>query len=337
MARFKVALVGGWGELSIPVWVPQGFGERGIEFIAQECATRDDLAQSAGDADVVWVFGNCPALTPDHADNLTVLPRCGAVIRTGSGTDNVPVSRATELGIVVANTPDAVTDPVVDHAVGLLFAAARQIAAHDRAMRHGRWEHAAGYTNPHIHDRTLGLVGFGRIARRLAQRLRGFDLVVLAHDPYVEAQAMAQHGAQAVSLDELLARADFVSVHCPLTDDTHHLIGERELRRCKRTAILINTSRGPVIDEAALVRALAEGWIAGAGLDVFEHEPLEAGSPLLRLNNVVVTPHMAARSDEYVEACWRLSYETAVDLANGYWPRSYVNRDVKPRMALRPK
>ncbi len=337
MARFKVALVSGWGEGPVPEWLIQGFAEHSIEFEAQECATRDDLERWAGDADVVWVFGHCPALTPECAENLAVLPRCGAILRSGSGTDNVPVVRATELGIVVANTPDAVTDGVADHTVGLLFAAARRIMAFDRAMRRGKWERAPGYANPHIQGRTLGLVGFGRIGRRVTQRLRGFDLAVLAYDPYVDPDVMAQHGAQAAPLDELLARADFVSIHCPLTDETRRLIGERELRLMKRTAVLINTSRGPVIDEPALVRALAEGWIAGAGLDVFEQEPIDPENPLLGLDNVIVTPHIASLSDEFMDACWRHSYETVVDLSEGYWPRSYVNRGVKPRMALRPK
>ena len=338
MAQFKVALVGGWGNAPVPEWVVRGFAEHGVEFVARECLTREDLAACASDADVVWVFGGCRALTPALADNLAVLPRCGALIRTGSGTDNVPVARATELGIIVANTPDAVTDPVADHVVGLLIAAARRIVAYDRAMRQGRWERReVGYTNPHIHGRTLGLVGFGRIPRRVVQRLRGFEPVVLAYDPYVPAETFAQHGARAVSLDELLAQADFVSVHTPLTSETHHLIGERELRRMKRTAILINTARGPVIDEPALVCALTEGWIAGAALDVFEREPIDPANPLLKLDNTILTPHIASSSDEYMDSCWHYSLETALDLAGGWLPRSYVNHAVEPRMSLRPK
>ncbi len=337
MTRIKVALVGGWGKAPIPEWITQGFAERDIEFTVRECLTRADLAECAGDADVVWVFGGCRALTPAQADNLHVLPRCGALIRTGSGTDNVPVARATELGIVVANTPDAVTDPVADHVVGLLFAAARRIPWHDRAMRQGRWERDAGYANPHIHGRVLGLVGFGRIPRRVVQRLSGFELVVLAYDPYVPAETMAQHGARAASLDDLLTQADFVSVHTPLTEQTHHLINERTLRLMKRTAVLINTSRGPVVDEPALVKALSEGWIRGAGLDVFEREPIDPANPVLKLDNVVLSPHLASLTDEYMDSCWRYSYETVLDLADGYWPRSYVNHEVSPRMALRAR
>src|SRR5207247_3700939 len=138
-------------------------------------------------------------------------------------------------------------------------------------------------------------------------------------------------GGQAATLDELLAQSDFVSLHCPLTKETTRLIGERQLRRMKPTAVLINTARGPIVDERALARALTEGWIAGAGLDVLEQEPPDPANPLLRLENVVLTPHIAAYSDEYLESSWRESVDTVVALASGCWPPSPVNRPEKPR------
>ncbi len=197
--------------------------------------------------------------------------------------------------------------------------------------------HEAGHINPHMHGRVLGLVGFGRIPRLVARRLAGFDLTVLAYDPYVPAAVMMQTDVWPIDFDALLAQADFVSVHTPLTPQTRHLIGEPQLRQMKRSAILLNTSRGPVVDEPALVRALSESWIAGAGLDVFEQEPIDPANPLLKLDNVVVSPHIASSSDEYMNSCYRHTYEAILDLAGGYWPPSYVNHEVKPRMALRER
>jgi D-3-phosphoglycerate dehydrogenase len=330
MPSVKAALVALDGQ-TVPDWVPTRLEQEGIDLAIQECQSDDDLARHAADADVVWLFGGSRVLT---ADNLGLLARCGAILRTGSGTDNVPVEAATQLGIVVANTPDALTDAVSDHAIGLLFAVLRQIAVHDRAVRAGVWDRSRAWPRWPLRGRTLGLVGFGRIAQRMVRKLAGFELAVLAHDPLVGAEAMAQHGARPASLDEVLSQADVVSVHCPLTPGTHHLIDERALRRMKPTAVLINTARGPVIDERALTRALSEGWIAAAGLDVFEQEPLGLDNPLLRLDNVVLTPHIAGHSDEYLEASWRLSAEAVVALANRRWPRAYVNRPAKPRWDL---
>jgi phosphoglycerate dehydrogenase-like enzyme len=179
------------------------------------------------------------------------------------------------------------------------------------------------------------LVGFGRIARAVARKLSGFELTVLVYDPLVSAEMAAEHGGRVVALDELLARADVVSVHCPLTSQTRHLIDERALRRMKPTAVLLNTARGPVIDEGALARALTEGRIVAAGLDVLEQEPPDPSNLLLRLDNVVLTPHVAAYSDEYLENCWRLSVETVIALATGRWPPSSVNRPEKLRWNLR--
>src|SRR5262249_42464009 len=158
-----------------------------------------------------------------------------------------------------------------------------------RAVRGGTWDRHYAWPNQRVRGKTLGFVAFGRIPQMVAQKMKGFEPRLLAYDPYVSPQALARHGAQAAALDELLERSDFVSLHCPLTGETPRLVGERQLRRMKPTAVLINTARGPVVDEAALARALTEGWIAGAGLDVLDKEPPDPANPLLRLNNVVIT------------------------------------------------
>lgn len=331
MTRFKVALVGLDSQV-VPDWVPARLQEHGIDFVARECRSRDELAQTAGDADVVWVFGTHYCV---YAENLDVIPRCGGIIRTGSGTDNIPVAQATSRGIVVANTPDAMTESVSDHAIGLLFAVIRQTAIQDRLVRSGIWDRYRGWPNWHLTGQTLGLVGFGRIPQAVARKLRGYEMNVLAYDPYMPAEAMAKQNVRGASLDELLAQSDFVSIHTPLVNETRHLINETALRKMKPRAVLINTSRGPVVDEQALFRALKEGWIAAAGLDVLEQEPPAPDNPLLQLDNVVVTPHIAGYSDEYLHNSWQLSVDSAIAFAEGKYPRSYVNRDVKPRWNLK--
>jgi D-3-phosphoglycerate dehydrogenase / 2-oxoglutarate reductase len=333
-APFKVALVG-LDSQTVPDSVVTGLAAQAINLVVHECENREDLAQWGGDADVVWVFGSSRCLHGQMSpEELSILPKCGAIIRTGSGTDNVPVKAATRLGIVVANTPDALNDAVSDHAIGLLFAVVRQIALQDRNVRNRIWDRTRGYPNWHLTGRTLGLVGFGRIARTVAQKLAGFQMTNLAYDPFVLPEVFDKHSVHSVSLDELFRRSDFVSIHCPLIPQTRHLIGRAEFEKMKREAILINTSRGPVIDESALIVALKSGQIAGAGLDVLETEPPEWDNPLLQLDNVVLTPHLGGYSDRYLPDCWRLSMETAIDLWKGKWPRSCVNPEVQPRWNL---
>ena len=332
-ANFKVAMVAldpQAGADGIPDWVEGAFRAEGVDFVYEECATRDDMARVAGDADLVWVFGGSEIV---NAETLPVLERCGAVIRTGSGTDNVDVEAATRQGIVVTNTPGAHADEVSEHAIALLLSLVRVIPLKDRELRLGIWERAP-LPNHHVFGQTLGLVGFGHVAQLVARKMSGFDMTVLCHDPYVSADAMTVKGVQPASLDEILERSDFVSLHCPLTATTQGLIGERELRLMKREALLINTSRGPVVQESALIQALQEGWIAGAGLDVFEEEPTPIQNPLLKLDNVIFTPHTAGHSDLTQEKQWRLSVESAIAFSKGRWPRSYVNPNVKPRWNL---
>jgi D-3-phosphoglycerate dehydrogenase len=333
MTPFKVALVALDGQ-TVPDWVAAELARQGIDLAARECATDEEALRLAGDADLVWVFGGSGVLT---AQSLERMPHCRAIVRTGSGTDNLPVEAATRLGIIVANTPDVMTNAVSDHAIGLLFAVVRQIASQDRALRGGVWDRDRAWPLWTVRGRTLGLLGFGRIARAVARKLSGFELRVLAYDPLVGPEDAAKHGVTMAALEEVLSQADAVSVHCPLTPATRHLINEAALRRMKPTAVLINTSRGPVVDEAALVRALTERRIAGAGLDVLEREPAEPANPLLRLDNVVLTPHIASYSDEYLDLCWRHSVETVLALAAGRWPPSYVNRPPQPRLRLPPR
>jgi D-3-phosphoglycerate dehydrogenase len=323
--RLKVALVDLDGQ-TVPDWVRQALDQEGIELIDHDCKTAAELSAHAGDADVVWLFGGSRIL---HGGNLDAVPRCRAILRTGSGTDNVPVEEATHRQILVANTPAAISDGVSDHLIALLFAVTRRVTELDRAVRLGQWQQTPIWPLNAVQGRTLGLVGFGHTAQDVVRKLSGFAMRVLAHDPYVSAETMAAHGATAARLEELLRESDYVSLHCQLTAETRHLIGERELQLMKPTAILLNTSRGPVIDETALVRALREKGIAAAGLDVLEHEPPALDNPLLKLDNVVLTPHLAGASANGVEIRWKLSVETVLALARGQTPRSLVNGELR--------
>jgi D-3-phosphoglycerate dehydrogenase len=328
--RTHVALVA-LDAQEVPGWALQTLDREGVQLTVAECESRADLAEHAADADVIWLFGGSRILMDG---NLAAVPRCWAILRTGSGTDNVPVEEATRRRIVVANTPAAFSDAVADHVIALMFSAARRIGELDRAMRVGRWDQATAIPLNSVQGRTLGLVGFGHVGQLVTRKMRGFEMNVLAHDPYAGAATFAAHGVKPVSLESLLSDSDFISLHCPLTPETRHLIGEEEFRLMKPTAILINTSRGPVVDERVLIRALDERWIAAAGLDVFETEPPAPDHPLLKMEQVVLTPHGAGYSVNGIELRWRLSIEAVTALARRRWPPSCVNRDVQPAQEL---
>ena len=326
---FKVALIHiDEPDPVLPDWVRPRLESSQITLVYQQCETSEQVAELAADADVVWVFGSSTLVVPEILDDLK---RCRAIIRTGSGTDNIPVAEASTRGILAVNTPQATVDPVSDHAIGLMLSVLRWIPRQDRVMRDGDWRSEELVWEWHLSGSTVGLVGFGRIARAVAQKLSGFELNIVATDPYSSAQDMAELQVVKCELDDLLRQADIVSLHAPLTDETHHLIGERELQLMKPKSILINTARGPLVDEQALVSALTEHRIGAAALDVFEDKILPPESPLRHLDNVVLTPHIANESDQVWDDFWRYSVEAVCDLAQGYLPASYVNPQVADR------
>jgi len=327
MTPFKVVQVINDGH-PMPAWVPTQLEQAGIDLSVAICWGKEDVEKQASDSDVVWAYGGRHLLKEDVLD---VLPRCGAILRTGSGTDNIDVKRATELGILVVNTPQAVTDSVSDHAISLLFALVRQVVRHDRLVRRGVWNFREALPSHRYHGAKLGLVGFGRIPRLLIRKLAGFEMDFMAYDPYVHAQDMTQQGVTKGTLEDVLKTSDYVIILCPLQTETTHMIGEQELRLMPSHALLLNMSRGAIINEPVLIRALQEGWIAGAGLDVLEREPPATDNPLLALDNVVLTPHYAGYSDDYLTDNYAASVETLIDLSKRRWPYSVVNPQVKPR------
>jgi D-3-phosphoglycerate dehydrogenase len=275
------------------------------------------LVELCRDADgIITQYGRFTAAV------LTTLARCRVIARYGVGVDTVDLDAATARGIVVANVPDYGTDEVSNHAIGMILALHRQLLGYDRAVRAGRWDFQTGAPIARLTGLTLGIVGFGRIGSAVARKLRPFGLACLATDPYV---ADIPDWVERVPLPTLLARADVVTLHCPLTAETRHLIDATALARMKPSAVLVNTARGAVVDPVALTAALEAGRLRGAGLDVLEEEPLPAGGPLARLDNVILSPHAAFYSEGSLVELKRKAAEAVVDVLEGRQPRSVVN------------
>ena len=307
----------------------------GGRVVVQRAASTDQRVALLRDAQAVLVGG--AQITSAVLDQL---PGLELIIRYGVGLDSLDVPAATSHGVVVAHYPDFCQPEVANHAMMLLLAVARKLLPHDRAIRVGQYRAPGMPVVPPITGQTLGIVALGAIGRQVAQRARAFGMHALAYDPYLDAAVFTETGVErAATFEELLARADHVTVHAPLTPETHHMFNREAFARMKPAAILVNTSRGPVVEEAALVEALRDRRIAGAGLDVFEVEPVGADSPLLEFDNVALTPHSAFYSEASNQQIKERVGHTVVSFMRGEWPSAFAtipNRDdVKPKRALR--
>jgi D-3-phosphoglycerate dehydrogenase len=299
----------------------------GHELRFEENATSaDEVKRAVAGADAVL---NCYAPMP--ADVIATLHGCVVIARYGIGIDTIDLDEATANGILVTNVPDYCIDEVSDHALALILSLARGVTRLDRSVRAGSWTPTDARPLHRLRGRTLGLVGFGRIARALAAKAAPLGLRVVTTDPFVPDDAVRQAGVEPTSLEELLTVADVVSVHAPLTPESHHLIGAAELARLKPGAILVNTSRGPLIDLEALRDALAEGRLGGAGLDVLESEPPAPEDPLLGRDDVIVTPHAAFYSEESVAELQRKAVEQVIEALAGRTPPYAVNAEALGR------
>jgi phosphoglycerate dehydrogenase-like enzyme len=241
------------------------------------------------------------------------------------GYDAIDVTAATRYGVAVTTTPGANDRTVADFAMTLILALARRLLDADRAVREGRWLRPPAVD---LQGKTVGIVGMGAIGKHVARRAHGFECRLLAYDVVQDLEYAERYGVRYVPLEELLREADFVTLHAPLLASTQHLIGEPQLRMMKPSASLVNTARGPLVDEAALLRALREGWIASAGLDVFEEEPLPANHPLLELPNTIVSAHVAGISRESIQAMSRFACADVVAVLEGRQPRHCLNPEV---------
>ena len=334
MARFKVVT-----PIGVSFGVPgagyegemEALDPIGAEIVEVAAATEDEFVRAARDADALYAKGR--RITKRIIDGLE---RCKVIALGTVGVDSVDVAAATARGIPITNVPDTFIEEVADHTLMLILATYRRLLTMDRFVRDGRWAEGRPLLSrfPRLMGQTLGLIAFGHVARAVAVRARAFGVRVLAHDPYVEELVMTQYGVEPVGLTELLQRSDIVSMHAPATPDAHHLLTEEHFRLMKREALFINTGRGPTVDEAALVKALQEGWIAGAGLDVLEQEPAAPTNPILKLDNVILTPHVASASARMdPERRRRVGREIALVLS-GRWPMSCVNPTVLAKTDL---
>jgi D-3-phosphoglycerate dehydrogenase len=299
-----------------------------LPFTRQE----DELIERARDADALIVSSS-----PITRRVMSALKQLKVVVRTGVGYDVIDVPAATDLGIVVVNIPDLWIREVANHALGLLLAWNRRIPTLYNEVKAGVWQsQAVGHVGA-LHGETVGIVGFGNIGRAFARRVAALEIHVIAYDPYVDDAQFAALGVErVVSLGEVATRSDYVSVHTLLNAETHHLINETFLRQMKPTACLINTSRGPVVDEQALIRALQEKWIAGAALDVQEREPSAPDNPLLRMENALLTPHAAYYSTAAVGQVPQRCGEEVARVLTGQRPLHVVNPEVYAVM-MQPK
>ncbi|MBI2940651.1 MAG: C-terminal binding protein [Chloroflexi bacterium] len=307
----------------------------GAELVQVQVTTEAEAIEAARDADVVMNAGYRVA-----RELIASLRRCRGIVQCSIGYDRVDVVAATERNIVVANLHAYCIEEVSDHAVALMLACARRLLPMDRAVRDGTWQR--GYYDGRqaigevrrLRGQTCGIVGLGNIGRLVARKVAGLGFRLLGYDPYVRAEVAEPLGVRLVGLDELLRESDLVTLHVPLMVETCHLIGSAQFAAMKPTAYLVNTCRGPVVDEPALVAALRDGRIAGAGLDVFETEPLPLDSPLVGTANVVLTPHHAVYSQESMIAWRHHAVDEAARILGGRWPRGLVNRELRSRLTL---
>ena len=304
--------------------------EIGAELIVAETGAEDELVSLAPQADgILTCWEQTTTAVVRAADRCKVIGRCGI------GLDNIDVETATELGIVVTNVPAYCIDEVSDHAMALLLACARKISLFDREVKRGNWVRDVGPPVYRIRGKTLGIIGFGKIGRAVVSKAKAFGLNVIVYSPSLHLQVAKSHDVHKVELPELLARSDFITVHAPLNADTDKLLGKEQFRQMKRTAYVINTSRGGIIDTTALYTALEQGWIAGTGLDVLTEEPPATDEPLIGLDNAVITPHAAFASEESTHDLEVSAARAVADVLIGKMPESVVNREVLASPLLR--
>jgi len=273
------------------------------------CATEDDVIELANDADAILYD-----YAPITGRVISALKRCRVIVRYGVGLDRIDLDAAKEAGIEVRYLPGWSAEEVSDHAIALIFALARKLLPLDRWVRDGNWGYAGEQRTVRIVGKRLGLIGLGAIARRVAAKAIGLGLSVVAHDPFVGPCAFEEAGVQPASLDQLLASSDFVSLHVPLNASTAGLLGAKEFGQMKEGAFLINTARGGLVDEPALVAALRSEQLAGAGLDVFADEPPSSDCPLFGIESVVLTPHMACYSEVSMDEMHEMAIEHVVSV-----------------------
>ena len=300
----------------------------GCTLLGHHCNSEAELIAAVAGADaVITQFAKL------NAQVIAAMARARAIVRYGIGVDNVDLDAARAHGIPVSNIPDYCIDEVADHTLALMLGLTRQVVTHNNDLRDGQWRLAVPVTGMRVlREQTVGVVGFGRIGREVVARLLAFKCRVLVHDPVLPEHAITAAGAVPVSLGQLLAQADIVSLHCPSTSATRRMLRTETLAGMKRGALLVNVARGDLVDTDALVDALRSGQLAGAALDVFDPEPLPSDHPLRGLPNAIVAPHIASVSPTAVRALREGAANRAVAAAHGQLPANIVNAVAQPRL-----
>ena len=257
--------------------------------------------------------------------------------RGGVGYERLDVPTVTDAGIMLFITPDAVRRPMAVVYMTFILALNMRLLTKDKLVRAGRWAEQSQYQGWGLVGRTLGAVGVGNIGHEMFKVAMPFEMKHIAYDPYLKPEDVADVGVQLVDLDTVLKESDMLCIICPLSEATRHLIGEKELKKMKKTAFLINAARGPIVDEAALIKALNEGWIRGAGIDVFEQEPVQNDNPLLKMDNVVLSPHALAQTDQTTSHMWQIIVNQMATLVRGEIPTTLVNKEVLESPVLKEK
>ncbi len=302
------------------------------EIIEVPADSEDEFIKHARNADAI--YAKAIRFTKKIIDGLD---QCQVIVLGSVGVDSVDVAAATERGIPVTNVPHTFIEEVADHTMALLLAGFRRLVEQDQMVRTGRWREGrpALLKIPRLMGQTLGFISFGHVPRAVAVRARPFGLRMLGYDPYIEELTMSPYGVLPSTLEEVLAQSDFVSMHAPATPEAHGMLKEQHFRQMKKTAWFINTGRGPTVQESGLIRALEEGWIAGASLDVLEVEPPRQDNPLLKMSNVILSPHNASASARFDPARQTHVGREFALVASGRWPMSCVNPSVLAHGKLR--
>jgi len=301
------------------------------EIVEIDGSSENSFIAGAHDCDALYAKGM--KFTKRMIDGLE---RCKIIALGTVGSDYVDVEAATAKGIPVTNVPDTFIEEVADHAMMLLLSSWRRPVVQDRMVRDGRWKEGRPALNqPRLMGQTLGFIAFGHVARAVAMRAKAFGFRMLAYDPFIEELVMSPYGVEPATLEEVLRQSDYVSMHAPDTASARKMLSEKHFKMMKPTAMFINTGRGPTVDEAALIKALKEGWIAGAGLDVLAVEPPSPDNPLLKMDNVILTAHVASASARFDPARKRRVGQEIAQVLQGYWPRAAVNPTVLEKTELR--
>lgn len=305
-------------------------GRIGASLMVASTGEEDELVEMAPRADAILTCWKAVSTRTIRA-----AARCRIIARYGIGLDNIDIPFATEQGVIVTNVPAYCLEEVTDQALALLLASARKVVLFDREAKAGRYGMAPGRPIFRIRGRTLGIVGFGKIGRTLGRKARGLGLKIAAFDPYLDDAAVREQGAEPMKLDRLMEVSDYISIHVPLNNETHHLFNRGAFRRMRPEAFLINTSRGAVVDTAALVEALDAGEIAGAGLDVLPQEPPDPDDPVVLHPKIIITPHASFYSQESLLELQTTAAQQVADVLSGKVPDWVVNPDVLGRPGLR--